>query len=345
MSQHKQRRTGWSRSPSQSKEPSILITDEFGDFESTSRHSEPTDFIEIPHSTPSPHLKSDSKREIKVTDLTDRVRSLTTDPPVVKTRVRSPTALSDVSTYSEATDGGDQINLNVGGKFFSTTRATLTRTGGRDSFFVSMFSGRFPIVRDKTDRIFIDRDGTYFKHILNYLRDGGERWDPGELDLTRNELKQLLREVHFYNIRPLHSLILQHVNHLSKKQDKKQHVVIMDGDRYYVSLAVELFISNGFTVDGYTGTASSNSKWVSVLLRGDRHRLLSNVTALAQLRELLVSRHLVTEFFAQMDEREAKRRVAGGGGGGGGGGGAQAADAQEPGSEVEIPPEDYVEDI
>jgi len=239
---------------------------------------------------------------VKMSELGERLASQ------LKTRARSPTTLSEVSTYSEVTDGGDQLNLNVGGHLFTTTKATLTRTGGKDSFFVSMFSGRFPVVRDKNDRIFIDRDGTHFRHILNYLRDGGERWDPMELNLEANELKQLVREVRFYNIQPLHGMIVSHLTFLKKQQDRKQHVVIMDGDRFHVSLAVELFISNGFTVEGYTGTASSNSKWVSVLLRGDRHRLLSNETALAQLRELLVSRNLVTEFFAQMNERESKAK-------------------------------------
>jgi len=171
-----------------------------------------------------------------------------------------------------------------------------------------MFSGRFPVVRDKSERIFIDRDGTHFRHILNFLRDGADRWDPKELNLDKNELKQLLREIRFYNIQPLFNLVAQHLAQLKKLQEKKQHVVIMDGDRYYVSLAVELFISNGFTIDGYTGTASSNSKWVSVLLRGDRMKILSNEHALANLRALLVSRHLVTEFFAQMDERETKAK-------------------------------------
>lgn len=36
----------------------------------------------------------------------------------------------------------------------------------------AMFSGRHDLDTDSEGRYFIDRDGTYFKHILNYLREG-----------------------------------------------------------------------------------------------------------------------------------------------------------------------------
>lgn len=35
----------------------------------------------------------------------------------------------------------------------------------------AMFSGRHQLDTDSEGRYFIDRDGTYFKHILNFLRD------------------------------------------------------------------------------------------------------------------------------------------------------------------------------
>ncbi|NYT47305.1 MAG: hypothetical protein H0A75_06710 [Candidatus Methanofishera endochildressiae] len=34
-----------------------------------------------------------------------------------------------------------------------------------------MFSGRYPIQKGKDGNYFIDRDGTHFNHILNFLRD------------------------------------------------------------------------------------------------------------------------------------------------------------------------------
>lgn len=61
------------------------------------------------------------------------------------------------------------VNLNVGGKKFSTTLSTLTKT---HSMLAVMFSGRFAMTMDEKNRFFIDRDGKHFGTILNYLRDG-----------------------------------------------------------------------------------------------------------------------------------------------------------------------------
>lgn len=61
------------------------------------------------------------------------------------------------------------IPLNVGGHNFVTTLSTLTKN--QDSMLAAMFSGRHQLDTDSEGRYFIDRDGTYFKHILNFLRD------------------------------------------------------------------------------------------------------------------------------------------------------------------------------
>jgi len=57
---------------------------------------------------------------------------------------------------------------DVGGVFFTTTLSTLNSEP--DSMLSAMFSGRYPIEMDEDMRIFIDRDGRYFQHILNWLR-------------------------------------------------------------------------------------------------------------------------------------------------------------------------------
>ncbi|EDO30354.1 predicted protein, partial [Nematostella vectensis] len=61
------------------------------------------------------------------------------------------------------------VTLNVGGHFFTTRLSTLTKD--QDSMLASMFSGRFNLDVDSEGRFFIDRDGTYFVFLLNYLRD------------------------------------------------------------------------------------------------------------------------------------------------------------------------------
>jgi len=61
----------------------------------------------------------------------------------------------------------DRILLDVGGHFFSTTIETLTSIP--DSVLGRMFSGRFPIKFTEDGRVFVDRDGTHFRHILNFF--------------------------------------------------------------------------------------------------------------------------------------------------------------------------------
>eukprot|EP01112_Ceratiomyxa_fruticulosa_P005529 TRINITY_DN16197_c0_g1_i1.p1 TRINITY_DN16197_c0_g1~~TRINITY_DN16197_c0_g1_i1.p1 ORF type:complete len:109 (-),score=19.41 TRINITY_DN16197_c0_g1_i1:37-363(-) len=52
----------------------------------------------------------------------------------------------------------EPIQLNIGGKKFSTTLDTLTRYKG--SFFSVMFEGNIPLKPCKDGSFFIDRDGT-----------------------------------------------------------------------------------------------------------------------------------------------------------------------------------------
>jgi hypothetical protein len=62
------------------------------------------------------------------------------------------------------------VRLSVGGVHFETSIETLR--GDPDSMLAAMFSGRHNICKDEDGRYFIDRDGTHFRYILNYLRDG-----------------------------------------------------------------------------------------------------------------------------------------------------------------------------
>jgi hypothetical protein len=82
----------------------------------------------------------------------------------------------------------DYVVLNIGGTKFYSTRATLENS----QFFSAMLD-----TRSKTHyklEFFVDRDGTHFRHILNYLRD---KTVP---DLYPSERKQLLVEARYYNI-------------------------------------------------------------------------------------------------------------------------------------------------
>ncbi|KAI8062601.1 BTB/POZ protein [Gongronella butleri] len=90
----------------------------------------------------------------------------------------------------------EKIKLNVGGQIFETSMTTLQRDP--NSTLAAMFNGRHDLVQDDEDgSYFIDRDGTYFRLVLNYLRDlripPSIRNDPKIMD----ELKQ---EAEFYHI-------------------------------------------------------------------------------------------------------------------------------------------------
>ena len=76
------------------------------------------------------------------------------------------------STSKRATDVhfSATVKLNVGGHHFTTTVQTLTKDP--ESMLAAMFSGRFDTQPSEDGSVFIDRDGTHFRFILNYLRDG-----------------------------------------------------------------------------------------------------------------------------------------------------------------------------
>ena len=85
------------------------------------------------------------------------------------------------------------VKLDVGGQHFTTSLQTLTRDP--NSMLAAMFSGRHEVQTTEDGSFFIDRDGTYFRFILNYLRNG-------ELILPDGAtfLKELEAEAKFYQL-------------------------------------------------------------------------------------------------------------------------------------------------
>ena len=86
----------------------------------------------------------------------------------------------------------DIIQLNVGGVQYTTTRFTLCH------YPDSMFSGRHDCKVDDSGRVFIDRDGSMFKHILNFLR-SGRLLLPNDF----SDFALLANEADFYQIQTL----------------------------------------------------------------------------------------------------------------------------------------------
>lgn len=86
------------------------------------------------------------------------------------------------------------IAINVGGYYFETKLSTLTKD--KDSMLAAMFSGRHELDTDSEGRYFIDRDGTYFKEILNYLRDSTQL-------PNADRALEVYKEAQFYQIQGL----------------------------------------------------------------------------------------------------------------------------------------------
>ncbi|KAI6655126.1 BTB/POZ domain-containing protein KCTD7-like [Oopsacas minuta] len=104
------------------------------------------------------------------------------------------------------------INLNVGGTLFTTRLRTLTSRS--DSMLSRMFSG-YSIDKDSDGRYFIDRDGKYFSHILNYLR------DPSNFVISVDIIPAVLVEAEYYQISGMVELLRGHPSLLTTKVMKR----------------------------------------------------------------------------------------------------------------------------
>lgn len=87
------------------------------------------------------------------------------------------------------------VHLNVGGVYFVTRRSTLTAT---PTFFAS-------IVESHPDcqEIFVDRDPSHFRHVLNWMR--GVRFLP-EDEATQ---KELMWEADYYCIHDMREALMR----------------------------------------------------------------------------------------------------------------------------------------
>ena len=97
-----------------------------------------------------------------------------------------------------------KVRLNIGGHYYMTSMQTLTKEAG--SMLAAMFSGRHSLKQDEDGSFFIDRDGTHFRYILNYLRDGGFKEGTIASDDTRF-LNEILTEAEYYGLSGLVKLL------------------------------------------------------------------------------------------------------------------------------------------
>ncbi|KAF2071298.1 hypothetical protein CYY_007387 [Polysphondylium violaceum] len=122
----------------------------------------------------------------------------------------------------------DPITLNIGGFKHQTTKSTLTKIP--NSFFDLMLSGEIDIkpMTNKPNTYFIDRDGTHFNYILNYLR------DEGDIQIPEDIRHCIRKEMEFYRINEHFKLddnvtIIDKLNSLKQELDEtKQAFYEMD---------------------------------------------------------------------------------------------------------------------
>ncbi|KAM3616049.1 uncharacterized protein V6R79_011359 [Siganus canaliculatus] len=84
------------------------------------------------------------------------------------------------------------VQLNVGGHVFSTSLSTLRKHP--ESRLAELFSGQVKLHADPQGRRFIDRDGSHFGAVLEFLRSEA---------LPTKHIHEVHREALYYNIRPL----------------------------------------------------------------------------------------------------------------------------------------------
>ena len=120
--------------------------------------------------------------------------------------------LDELNLVASKTEG--RVRINVGGHYFTTTRQTLTKDP--NSMLGVMFSGKFDMKPAEDGAFFIDRDGTHFRFILNYLRTGKLTFPEGE-----KAFKELQEEAEYYQMKGIldelefNSEIITNDNHRS----------------------------------------------------------------------------------------------------------------------------------
>lgn len=116
------------------------------------------------------------------------------------------------------------ITLNIGGKYFTTTRVTLSKAP--NSFLHKLSSTSLDprdleSDRDERGAFLIDRDPIYFQVVLNYLRHGKLIMNKGLIE------EGVLEEAEFYNITDLIRLTKQKIlerNQLKSASENKKYV-------------------------------------------------------------------------------------------------------------------------
>lgn len=100
-----------------------------------------------------------------------------------------------------------RIQLDIGGHKYTTSLSTLQKDS--HSMLAAMFSGRHKLVTESDGSYFLDRDGTHFRYILNYLRDDFQVETFPSDEVT---LREIQNEARYYQLLELVEAIEQLLN-------------------------------------------------------------------------------------------------------------------------------------
>ena len=98
---------------------------------------------------------------------------------------------------------GNKVILNIGGARFETSILTLQKDP--KSLLAKLFTSDLPII-PQGNSVFIDRDPSHFKVILNYLRCDLDL-NPATLPKERRHLIELKKECDYYRVKGLRKMI------------------------------------------------------------------------------------------------------------------------------------------
>ena len=106
-----------------------------------------------------------------------------------------------------------KVMLNVCGVRFETSKVTLEKDP--DSLFGKLFTKDSP-VKPHGNTIFLDRDASHFRIILNYLRHDCQIDNVATLPRERKYLLELKTECKYYRLRGLRKIISKRLKHLEQ---------------------------------------------------------------------------------------------------------------------------------
>ncbi|KAL0213157.1 hypothetical protein RCL1_006783 [Eukaryota sp. TZLM3-RCL] len=129
------------------------------------------------------------------------------------------------------------LELNVGGELFVSSSKTLSE---RNTYFPSRISSL-----KELSTVFVDRDPTFFRIILNFLRDGKV-----PLPTSPQSLKRLLNESRFFGVSDLQSVVEAALEEASRPQVYKYRVVVVDNlTASVIEATINSLAEDGFTFD------------------------------------------------------------------------------------------------